>query len=212
MIRKLEVDQSCGTEDNWNMQYVPNSYDLNISELPDIEVNKGVLVLKSKEQRSNSKFSSDHEVFPGDSMVSFDVQPVIQSTYKASDLDSFGPNDYVVSRNPNLSTEHSIDVNNDRMTPISRVLKSQARDETMMRDLGQPTSACRVASQGNNNPKRGQLIKGSAGSNAPVQTVIKNGQAVLITKAKMSTGRSSQQSNHAAASIDYPMKMTTINR
>ena len=48
-MRKLEVDQSCGTEDNWNMQYVPNAYDLNITDMSDIDLNKGVLVLKSKQ-------------------------------------------------------------------------------------------------------------------------------------------------------------------
>ena len=72
----MEMDQSCGTDEQWNFGgMIPPDINLNVQEVPRIEVNNGVLVLKSQQRKDDEP--SDLDQLPGDSMVSFDVQPVI---------------------------------------------------------------------------------------------------------------------------------------
>ena len=74
----MEMDQSCGTDEQWNfggMGMIPPDINLNVQEVPRIEVDNGVLVLKSQQRKDDEP--SDLDQLPGDSMVSFDVQPVI---------------------------------------------------------------------------------------------------------------------------------------
>ena len=196
MIQQVEVDQSCGTDDNWNTSLPPCSFDMNISDLPEVSPTNGLLVLKSQ-QRSNSKQSSDVEGLPGDSMVSFDVQPMIQSTYKTNAEEALLPNSFRgTSKGGVLTNDQSVEATADFQTAPqprlgNRALKSQARQDSSIGLVCTTPSAGRVASQGNNNVKRGHLVKGNPTSNGPIATVIKNGQPVLVTKAKMSSSRMS---------------------